>query len=157
MINVERFECQKCGECCRNMIVSICYSDFERWEREHRWDILSRVYYAHELISGKGVCEGFILREDEPRIEVCQFLSSGSRCLIYDTRPKVCRKFPLFSAQQKTLARCGGVGKGGKVNPKIIGSNSEDVEVDLSEALVHWVGIMAMLWKATRRAQREGG
>lgn len=145
MLRIEKFECQKCGECCKNSIIPVYYSDVQRWEKERRWDILMRITFVewqnHEGLKNRG----FVFPETVPENGVCPFLSDENLCLIHDTKPKTCRNFPLNRATQERLAKCNGIGKGKKVDPKIIELNFSDEQQDLAEMLNRGKKVVAKL------------
>ncbi len=73
------FECERCGECCRTLPISLSWADIERLYK----------------IEG----EGFFDKLDNDAIEnclrtPCPYLKDN-RCMIYDKRPLVCRVFPF--------------------------------------------------------------
>jgi Fe-S-cluster containining protein len=105
------FQCKRCGRCCE--VLGIEYDlyvdkeDVRRWQREGRDDILAWVAPA-------------VYRENEYEFPVdpttgdevvgeCPFLDKTAHgditfCLIQDTRPRDCRKFP---ASREDAARIG--------------------------------------------------
>ncbi len=73
------FECERCGECCRTLPISLSWADIER------------------LYKMEG--ESFFDKLDDGAIEnclktPCPYLRNN-RCMIYDKRPLVCRVFPF--------------------------------------------------------------
>jgi len=76
--------CDQCGECCRRsdpIILSL--DDVSRLE-EKFGPIEVQQYIKRE--DGK-----FMLKETQP----CRFLGEDDRCDIYESRPTVCRQFPV--------------------------------------------------------------
>ncbi len=76
---LEYFECERCGECCRTLPISLNWDDIERLYR-----------YEGEV---------FLDKLDENAIEnclktPCPYLKDN-RCTIYNKRPLVCRVFPF--------------------------------------------------------------
>lgn len=75
---MENFKCENCGVCCSEAISEITGSDIRRWEEEGRKDIFKYV-------------NGFKFIEKDGK---CPF-HNKNRCTIYETRPMVCRNFPI--------------------------------------------------------------
>lgn len=97
------FTCTQCGHCCLNLGAhnADCeVEDLKRWVQEKREDILSYV----EVIRN---AEGLIVAIDiwiSPRtgemVTRCPWLrkipkQDKYRCLIHDTKPKMCREYPV--------------------------------------------------------------
>lgn len=91
------FRCRKCGNCCRSVQVPITYSDIKRWKREQRWDILAEVRW---MVDEKRNLELPVFIRSAIN-NVCPFLSRSNRCKIYETRPRVCRDFPVLGREDK--------------------------------------------------------
>jgi len=108
----KRFECLKCGGCCRYVKFQILYSDFERWLRQERWDILSKVICRDTEELGGWVYMDFSFPERETAD--CPFFKDNL-CTIYDTRPFICRAYPLLFE-----STCPGLGKGKVVSKSVI-------------------------------------
>ncbi len=73
------FRCERCGECCRTLPISLTWADIER------------------LYKMEG--DSFFDKLDDSAIEnclktPCPYLRDN-RCMIYDKRPLVCRVFPF--------------------------------------------------------------
>lgn len=91
--------CLQCGKCCFVDLTAYAQeSDFERWNAEGRQDILSVMEHRHLVWSG----DRLISSEtgDPPR--ECPFLYSDEgkwRCVIYETRPQVCRDYEPGSSE----------------------------------------------------------
>ena len=84
---MKNFKCRHCGACCEvdtHNIVTLL--DISRWKREGREDILKHVKLVDGIFPA-----GF--KEDK-----CPFYDKSkekNRCLIEETKPYVCRRFPL--------------------------------------------------------------
>lgn len=92
-------KCQHCGYCCQvdtERITTLL--DISRWKREKRKDILDHVKMVDGIFPA-----GF--KEDK-----CPFYddSKEMKCLIEDTKPYVCRRFPLNKkhAMSYTNGKC---------------------------------------------------
>jgi uncharacterized protein len=110
-----RFECTRCGNCCRNhgdythvYLTERDLADIPAHLGLTRGEFLSR-YCATE--------DGWtVLRMDQP---ACPFLEEDNQCGIYPVRPKQCASWPFWT---ENLARaawegpvkdcCPGIGKG---------------------------------------------
>lgn len=94
------FHCRRCGHCCLDLETSFLpcsKEDYRRWKREGRTDILDWV----GVISHKGkilMLEMWVDPRTHETPSVCPWIrkdaESKTRCLIYDTRPVVCREYP---------------------------------------------------------------
>jgi len=81
----EERECDMCGACCRTFPVLVSIGDAARepriraeslrlpeWQRSEEWE-----FQLHPLPFQRG----------------CAFLADDDRCVVYGTRPGVCRRF----------------------------------------------------------------
>ena len=94
------FECRHCGVCCR-AYVPVTQRDLLRWAAEFREDILERVS-----------AEGFIEPVEGIEGPMCPFLAKlpceerrrdAYICLIHDTKPDACARFPASREQAERL------------------------------------------------------
>lgn len=91
----KRPKCSMCGKCCREggSELIMTPSDYRRWKRQGRWDILRYAWVG--LPQGHG--DLWIDSKTGEELLYCPFLKEISAgkyvCEIYDTRPKVCREF----------------------------------------------------------------
>lgn len=98
------FKCQRCGWCCKNVVINVSYSDIIRWWKEKRYDILKEISYLANY--GK-MGDGFYIAKTTfaPK-QPCPFLRENS-CTIHDTRPLSCKDFPKAHAKnEKQKIKC---------------------------------------------------
>jgi Fe-S-cluster containining protein len=109
------FQCQRCGDCCRNVeegsnlvmvgpaeIRSICGATGRAWEEAVE-------PYPEFLEDGKGTryTFGWCLRREHDR---CMFLDRG-RCTVYEHRPWICRTYPFMLGEEGLVVfECPGLG-----------------------------------------------
>lgn len=76
---VKMFECEYCGECCRDNQVFLFQEDFKRISEKHPdiYDMLD-----------KNKSEYYIRNP-------CGFLDNMNKCSIYDDRPNICEIYPF--------------------------------------------------------------
>ena len=102
-------ECIRCGACCFvDMVAYATAEDFLRWENEERYDILHIIKNENSVWAG----DHLISSRDGHLIGRCPFLIMEDNglysCMIYDTRPAVCKDFepgvsimcPLFTLKE---------------------------------------------------------
>ena len=85
--------CLGCGNCCRERVIDITFSDILRWNEQNRRDILREVSYIDNYpVKGQG---GFYIEKSAkaPK-KPCPFLKDN-KCLINDTKPSGCADAPL--------------------------------------------------------------
>ena len=97
MIKLQR--CRRCGKCCENLVINVCYSDIIRWFNNGRNDILQEVSFINNY--PKNGTGGFYITKTalNPK-QACPFLITESdiiTCSIHDTKPKACIHFPASS------------------------------------------------------------
>ena len=86
-------ECKRCGECCLRMIIEIDQDDIDREPM-----LAGYVRPIKNPFSGKpdGAGWGFAATH----VEGCPMLDEKTReCMLWDTRPRVCRQFEPGSNQ----------------------------------------------------------
>ncbi len=118
---VKRWECIRCGWCCKNYDVPVTVYDEERLRKYG--DVFWRGKIGVYLKRVNGVC----------------IFYDGSGCSIYDDRPKACRLYPFYVMKRgEEEARfgnlyvyldknCRGIGRGRRVEdliPEIIKQTS---------------------------------
>lgn len=94
-MNNIKFQCKKCGTCCRNLMEDRNYIDI------HNGMFLT----AREirLFQRKLISPHFAIGKNQPKhiisyqlnIPVCPHLTEKNKCRIYDKRPLTCKAFPL--------------------------------------------------------------
>lgn len=103
-----KFHCRQCGKCCKQNweIILDLEEDIFRWIEEKRYDILKKVVLnpKYQIDPDRfDQTPQWILDTGHPLFgdtaSKCPFLMDSdcrvpSRCLIHDSRPKVCRRFP---------------------------------------------------------------
>jgi len=89
----KEIKCHRCGRCClANVIAYVTEEDFLRWEREGRKDILKIIKNEGGVWAG----DHFISRQTGRPLRGCPFYAfdgNGFGCVIYNTRPAVCRRY----------------------------------------------------------------
>lgn len=129
-------KCQQCALCCETYPIDVAYSDVVRWRFSARRDILQEVSFINNYPE-KGYA-GFYVEKTlhNPKIP-CPFLQD-SLCSIYDTRPLVCKDFPL-SHDKTSCPSFEGVDelRRVKINDKQLG--------DMKKALDNYNDMMAIL------------
>lgn len=87
---MNQFICKKCGECCRQLVICLTYSDIMRWVKQNRQDILRETVFAKGAPQGDGFYfEHTITAPKKP----CLFLKEN-RCSIHKTKPACCKAVP---------------------------------------------------------------
>lgn len=89
-IKIKKDKCQKCGHCCRNLIVEIEKLDVIREPR-----LLEGVLNSEPLDFNGEPRDIYGLKIP------CPFLMKNNQCSIYPTRPNVCVGFNFGSSQCK--------------------------------------------------------
>ena len=107
-MNIIKFQCKKCGTCCRNLMEDRNYIDI------HNGMFLT----AREirLFQRKLISPHFAIGKNKPRhiisyqlnVTVCPHLTEKNKCRIYDKRPLTCKAFPLevISAELTLSLKC---------------------------------------------------
>lgn len=100
-----RFECRRCGHCCRDLVDAYCGcvsdADLARWRRSGHGELLARVR-SLELGPGNTLHLAWIDPLTGEEVEACPWLeveagSGLSRCRIEAVKPDHCRRFPQNS------------------------------------------------------------
>ena len=88
-------DCEGCSACCRGMGSSILLDPMDVWRlrRDLHKDFSTLIEKEAEL----GMADGMILpnMKMDVRTDACPFLDGNGRCSIHDSRPGLCRLFPL--------------------------------------------------------------
>ena len=108
----DKFECLRCGRCCKrtkwitHIDSRLVWEDIERWKKEGRDDILKYVY-VYEGLGGD-----FFDKKTFKRFSKCPFLSQEGKtysCKIHETKPHACKLFPFYFANQGICENCGAI------------------------------------------------
>ena len=92
--------CACCGNCCEAFggHLNASKQDLERWQREGREDLLSRVNRLGWI---------WVDPVTKERIELCPFIhkldAERSVCAINDTKPAICRDYPTLAHGRRCL------------------------------------------------------
>ena len=95
MVKADCHDCTGCSDCCRGMGSSIILDPMDIWRfrRGIGKDFAALMEGDIEL----GVVDGMILpnlKMDSER-DACPFLDENGRCSVHESRPGICRLFPL--------------------------------------------------------------
>ncbi len=82
--------CKSCRSCCQGTEIRVKDQDIERWKKENRLDILLAI---NPLI---GASRQLIKKQNK---DECIFLTEDGRCRIHDTKPYICKRFPVTKKQ----------------------------------------------------------
>ena len=89
-----KFECKQCGKCCHVLLATMTVEDMNREPR--LWDVAVPIQKV-----GNPKTRAFMAEKKHPwaigkthRGSPCPFLSPGNDCMIYETRPQICRDYP---------------------------------------------------------------
>jgi Fe-S-cluster containining protein len=106
-VHPDGFSCRQCGACCR-AYVQVTENDLLRWAAEFREDILAWVApeegLIHPLEGSDGTRCPFLKRRPGERDRRDRYM-----CLIHDTKPDACLRFPA-SREQAGHVGCMGFG-----------------------------------------------
>ena len=110
-----RFECTKCGACCKNHgDYAFVYLTEHDLREIPRFLGLSRGEFVERYCTMDE--DWVVLRMDQP---ACAFLDEQNRCQIYPVRPKQCASWPFWSENLERSTWegpiqdcCPGIGKG---------------------------------------------
>lgn len=95
MVKADCRDCEGCSACCRGMGSSILLDPMDVWRfrRDLHKDFGALIEKEAEL----GMADGMILPnlKMDARTDACPFLDGNGRCSIHDSRPGLCRLFPL--------------------------------------------------------------
>lgn len=95
MVKADCRDCEGCSACCRGMGSSILLDPMDVWRlrRDLHKDFSTLIEKEAEL----GIADGMILpnMKMDVRTDACPFLDGNGRCSIHDSRPGLCRLFPL--------------------------------------------------------------
>ncbi len=86
--------CKSCRKCCTGSEIRLIDSDVERWKAEERLDILLSI---NPLIGGS---RQLIKKKDS---NDCIFLHEDGSCMIHETKPYICTRFPQTLKQAEVF------------------------------------------------------
>lgn len=95
-----KIRCLCCGECCESFggHLHASTSDLERWRREGREDLLTRVNRLGWI---------WVDPETKETLERCPFIvkisEQQSICSIQETKPDICRAYPTLAHGNRCL------------------------------------------------------
>ena len=95
LVRADCHDCMGCSSCCRDMGDSILLDPYDAFQLEKAGKPIQTLLEGGEV--ALTVWEGMIL----PHLQMnegtgaCSFLSEEGRCSIHDSRPGICRLFPL--------------------------------------------------------------
>jgi Fe-S-cluster containining protein len=114
-----RFECTRCGGCCRGR-GSVEVSDSEIEQLAGHLGLPAddfRRDYTRPIRKGR-------LRLENQRNRDCVFFSADRGCTVYEARPDQCRSYPFWPVALQSpedwadeATRCEGIGRGSGVSP----------------------------------------
>ena len=132
LTSIQRYECQQCGNCCIGHSIAVTYEDIIRWDRETRWDILSEVRFVQNSMNQS--LNWWYFQKTAGISTKCPFFTDDKDCSIHNTKPLMCRNFPLNTAHPDRLELCQGIRKGKRVRPNIFKKirNKENAALQLT-------------------------
>ncbi|MBA4396700.1 MAG: hypothetical protein C0394_04870 [Syntrophus sp. (in: bacteria)] len=99
MENQHEHTCRRCGKCClADFIAYASPEDQQRWRDEGRQDVLDMIEREHAVWMG----DHLVSSQDGHYLRGCPFLAwdeDHSCCTIYETRPRICRKYEPGSSE----------------------------------------------------------
>ena len=115
------FECQRCGDCCREKEVFVGITDLLLWIEKN---VLEKVLPNLELEVSDRWSVVILSKKDG----ICPLLETdGNVCQIYESRPLFCRSYPLGFNGKNFIIKgkdCQGIGKG-----KMTGEQLKDFRI----------------------------
>lgn len=111
--NIEAYDCQQCGHCCRNLEYhrEVKESDLSLWKKMGRKDILQWVDAAPQK-NGVPAYRIWVCPKTKRIVEPCPFLEKNPTanrwiCRIHDVKPDICRQYPV-SRKHAVMTGCKG-------------------------------------------------
>lgn len=83
-----------CGKCCKELPIEVFASDIRRWLFEKRYDILEQVSFLDNYPS-LGTGGFYVIETVKAPKRPCPFLNQDGLCSIHNTKPRICRDYPL--------------------------------------------------------------
>lgn len=95
MVKADCRDCEGCSDCCRGMGNTILLDPMDVWR--FRRDLHKDFGALLEKEAELGMADGMILPnlKMDARTDACPFLDHNGRCSVHDSRPGLCRLFPL--------------------------------------------------------------
>ncbi len=91
-----KFVCQNCGKCCETETILVSISDLERWVNDQT---IFRVMHKLELQEIEENYKLVLIKDDDGKCNL--YHRDNKMCMIYDSRPVMCRSYPLgFNGQE---------------------------------------------------------
>jgi len=112
-----RFVCQKCGTCCQSEDIIISIPDLTRWVVDNT---IYRVMHLLKIIGEEGSYKIILKKDDDGYCNL--YHSDNKLCTIYETRPLICRSFPLCYDGEKYKLKsktCVGLEKDGMTKDQL--------------------------------------
>ncbi len=85
-----KFVCQVCGDCCKSEEIIISIADLQRWVANNT---IFRVMHLLKITGEEGSYKIILKKDDDGYCNL--YHRDNKLCTIYDTRPLICRAFPL--------------------------------------------------------------
>ena len=85
-----KFECQKCGRCCKDETIYITITDLDRWVADNS---IYRVIHLLNLDESTGELKVVLKKDDDGFCNL--YHRDNKTCTIYYSRPLTCRAYPL--------------------------------------------------------------
>ncbi len=98
-------ECDRCGLCCRHLIVEVDHLDVVREPRLLEFAQAHRTWDGEPYESDWDKTYAFVPRLVDGKIAPCGFLGAENLCAIYPTRPNCCVAFQAGDEQCQELRR----------------------------------------------------
>jgi Fe-S-cluster containining protein len=105
-----KFECQKCGKCCKDETIYITIDDLDRWAADNS---IFRVIHILQLDESTDQVRVLLKKDDDGYCNL--YHRDNKTCTMYYSRPLTCRAFPLgFNGENYILRSkaCPGLNKG---------------------------------------------
>lgn len=150
---MKHFTCQRCGWCCKNIIICVSYSDIIRWQRQNRVDILSEVSWLHNY-PRMGTGGFYVLKTALNPKRACPFLlekDGKTSCDIQITKPRACVDAPA-SLEKEVMEGCPSYIESSNKARKLIANSQHK---DFREAFDKRMPLIAILETAREQWQQK--
>lgn len=105
-LELARVRCTGCGDCCRELRVTLSFADLARLVRASGEPAEALVDWGSaEQVDISGEPSSLVLLPEGRRVLLlarrdgaCRFLGDEDRCLVHAARPAVCRAYPLTAS-----------------------------------------------------------